>query len=161
MALVLSLVAAVASSAQSKRPITIDDLMKLKAVESPRVSPDGKWIAFTVTEMDLKEDKSETRIWMVPATGGDAIPMTSKGYSAESPRWSPDGKYLAFIASRGKDKDGDEEKPQVFTLNRLGGEAQQVTNVKQGVGGFEWSPDSSCLLLSIRDPKPEELTEDK
>ncbi len=162
LTLALSLAAAVGVLAQNaKRPVTIDDLMKLKAVESPRVSPDGKWIAFTVTEMDLKEDKSETRIWMVPAAGGEAIPMTSKGYSAESLRWSPDGKYLAFVASRGKDKDGDEEKSQVFTLNRLGGEAQQITNVKQGVGGFEWSPDSSRLLLSIRDPKPEELTEDK
>lgn len=144
-----------------KRPFVVDDFAKLKDVDSPRVSPDGKWIAYTVTETDLKEDKTETRVWMVPAAGGDAIPMTSKGYSAESPRWSPDGKYLSFLASRGKTKDGEDEKPQVFTLNRLGGEAQQVTNLKQGVSGYEWSPDGKRLVLLVRDPRPEELTEDK
>ncbi|MBK8809972.1 MAG: S9 family peptidase [Acidobacteria bacterium] len=145
----------------TKRPITIDDLVKMKTVASPRVSPDGKWIAYTVSEMDLKEDETETRIWMVATAGGEAIPMTSKGYSAESPRWSPDGKYLSFLASRGKDKDGDEEKSQVWTLNRLGGEAQQVTKLKQGVAGYEWSPDGKRLVLLVRDPKPEELTDDK
>ncbi len=148
-------------SQDAKRAITVDDLFKMKNVEDPRVSPDGKWIAYTVSEMDLKEDKSETRVWMVPAAGGEAIPMTSKGYSAGNPRWSPDGKYLAFVASRGKDKEGEDEPAQVWTLNRLGGEAQQVTKVKQGVSGFEWSPEGKRLVLLIRDPKPEELTEDK
>lgn len=144
-----------------KRPLAIDDFARLKGVESPRLSPDGNWIAYTITETDLKEDKTETRVWMVPAAGGEAIPMTARGYSADTPRWSPDGKYLSFLASRGKDKDGEDEKPQVWTLNRLGGEAQQITFVKQGVSGYEWSPDGKRLLLSIRDPRPEELTEDK
>lgn len=149
------------SAQESKRPITIDDFFKLKEVKDPKVSPDGKWIAYTVSEPDLKEDKKETRIWMVPAAGGEAIPMTAKGYSAGSPRWSPDGKFLSFLASRGKDKEGEEEKAQVWTLNRNGGEAQQVTNTKQGVSGYEWSPDGKRMLLLIRDAKPHELTEDK
>ncbi len=145
----------------TKRPITIDDFFKMKTVENPQISPDGKWIAYTVSEMDLKEDKSETRIWMVSTSGGEAIPMTAKGYSAGNPRWSPDGKYLSFLASRGKDKEGKDEPAQVWTLNRLGGEAQEITKVKQGVSGYEWSPDGKRLVLQIRDPKPEELTEDK
>lgn len=144
-----------------KRPVAIDDFARMKGVENPQVSPDGKWVAYTVTETDLKEDKTETRIWMVPTAGGEAIPMTSKGYSAGMPRWSPDGKYLSFLASRGKDKDGEEEKAQVFTLNRLGGEAQQITNTKQGVSGYEWAPDGKRMVLLLRDPRPEELTEDK
>lgn len=144
-----------------KRAITIDDFFKMKTVENPQVSPDGKWIAYTVAEMDLKEDETETRIWMVSSSGGEAIPMTAKGYSAENPRWSPDGKYLAFVASRGKDEEDEDLPSQVYTLNRLGGEAQAVTNVKQGVAGFEWSPDGKRMVLSIRDPKPFELTEDK
>ncbi len=148
-------------SQETKRAITTDDFFKMKTVENPQISPDGKWIAYTVSEMDLKEDKTETRIWMVLAGGGEAIPMTAKGYSADSPRWSPDGKYLSFLASRGKDKDGDEEKAQVWTLNRLGGEAQQITKVKQGVSGYEWSPDGKRLVLLLSDPKPEELTDDK
>lgn len=152
-----------AFSQDTKRPIEIDDFFSMKNVGNPQVSPDGKWIAYTLSTTDLKKDKSETRIWMVPAAGGDAIPMTAKGYSASRPRWSPDGKYLSFLAKRsesGEDKTDGEDKTQVWTLNRLGGEAQQVTKVKQGVSGYEWSPDGKRLVLLIRDPKPHELTED-
>ena len=140
---------------QDKKPVSIDDLVHVKRVNNPRISPDGKWIAYTVTEVDTAKDKSETRVWMIPAQGGDALPMTAKGYSASSPRWSPDNKYLSFLAEKA------EEKTQVYTLNRLGGEAQKLTDVKQGVSGFEWSPNGQQLVLVLRDPKPEELTEDK
>ncbi|MDH3492314.1 MAG: S9 family peptidase [Acidobacteriota bacterium] len=140
----------------AKRAITIDDYFKMKNIGNPVVSPDGKWIAFTVSELDLKKDKAETRVWMISSEGGEPIPMTSQGYSAGSPRWSPDGKYLSFVASKDK-----EEKPQVWALNRNGGEANQLTKVKHGVSGHEWSPDSKRLLLYIRDPKPHELTDDK
>ena len=142
-------------SQEIKRPISIDDILSLKSVRSPQISPDGKWIAFTVSEKDMEKDKSETRLWMIPAAGGEAIPMTAKGYSASRPRWSPDNKYLSFLASKG------DSKTQVWTLNRLGGEAQQLTKIVQGVSGHEWSPDGKRLVLSIRDPKPEELTKDK
>ncbi len=151
----LALTSFLAASQESKRPLTIDDLLSLKTVRNPKISPDGQWVAFTVSEIDMEKDKSETRIWMIPAKGGEAIPMTAKGYSAGAPKWSPDNKYLSFQAS----KDGG--KTQVWTLNRLGGEAQQLTNIKQGVSGHEWSPDGRRLLLSIRDPRPEELTKDK
>ena len=102
-----------------------------------------------------EDEKSETRIWMVPAQGGggDAIPMTAEGYSATRPRWSPDGKYLSFQASR------DEGETQVWVLNRLGGEAQQLTDVKQGISSYDWSPDGATLLLSIRDPEDEDADE--
>jgi len=146
---------------QTKKPITIDDFFKMKTVRSPQISPDGKWIAYTISETDLKKDKSETRVWMVKTSGGEAMPMTAKGYSAGNPRWSPDGKYLSFLAGRGEDSDGKPNKAQVWTLNRLGGEAQQITDVKQGVSGYEWSPDGKRLVLLARDLKPEELTEDK
>jgi dipeptidyl aminopeptidase/acylaminoacyl peptidase len=139
----------------TEHPLSIDDLINMKSVRNPEISPDGKWVAFTVSESDLEEDKSETRIWMIPSAGGEAIPMTGKGYSASQPRWSPDNKYLSFLAAK---NDG---KTQVWTLNRQGGEAQQLTKVIQGVSGHEWSPDGSRLLLQIRDPKPEELTKDK
>lgn len=81
--------------------------------------------------------------------------MTGKGYSASEPGWSPDNNYLSFLASK------DEGKTQVWTLNRKGGEAVQLTNIPQGVSGYEWSPGSKKLLLLIKDPKPEELTKDK
>ncbi len=144
-----------AFSQVKERPFSIDDAINLKTVRDPQISPDGKWIAYTVSNLDLKKDKSETRIWMIPVQGGDAIPMTGKGYSASQPKWSPDNKHLSFLASK---NDG---KTQVWTLNRQGGEGQQLTKIIQGVSGYEWSPDGQRLLLLIRDAKPEELTKDK
>lgn len=153
-----------AFSQTAARAITINDYFSLQTINDPRISPDGKWIAYTLKTTDLEKDASETRIWMVPATGGDPIPMTARGYSASRPRWSPDGKYLSFLARRsesGASKKDSEDQTQVWALNRLGGEAQQLTRVKQGVSGYEWSPEGKRLLLSITDPKPWELTEDK
>ncbi|MGV8947085.1 MAG: S9 family peptidase [Lutibacter sp.] len=144
------------SSQETKKAITIDDLMKLKSVSDPQISPDGKWIAYTTSEANLKKDKSETQLWMISALGGEAIPMTSKEfYTASEPRWSPDNKYLSFLAAI------PEGKAQVWTLNRNGGDAQQLTKIKQGVSGYEWAPDGKRILLSLKDPKPEELTADK
>ncbi len=137
------------------RPLTIDDLFKIKRVGSPELSPEGEWVAYTVTNTTLKEDKSKTRIWMAPALGGIPLPMTGEGSSANSPQWSPDGKYLSFLASR---KEG---KSQVWALDRRGGEAQQLTDIPQGVSAYKWSPDGKRLLLSLRDPKPEDLENDE
>lgn len=149
---------AMAAQAQpsEQRLLTIDDLMAMQRVGDPQISPDGRWVAYTVTQKDLDEDESLTRIWMASTDGGEAIPMTSVDSSASRPRWSPDNKYLSFTASRGEDA-----KTQVWRLNRLGGDAMQVTDVKQGVSDFAWSPDGSRLLLTIEDPRPADLTEDK
>ncbi len=135
------------------RNLTIDDFFQIKRVSDPQISPEGKWVAYTVTTLSLKTDKSERQIWMVPTAGGEAVPMTAKGVSSSQPRWSSDGKYLAFLSSRG----GDDAKTQVWTLNRSGGEAQQLTETIQGVDSFEWSPKSDRLLLVLQDPTPEEL----
>ena len=88
-------------SEEARPALQIEDMFKIKRVGSPQVSPDGQWVAYTVNTSSLEPGKSGTRIWMVPADGGDAIPMTAEGYSASSPDWSPDGKYLSFLATRG------------------------------------------------------------
>lgn len=138
---------AVPSSAiPQMRSLTVDDLFQIKSVGSPGISPDGQWVAYTVTTTSLEDEKSETRIWMIPSSGGEAIPMTAPGYSASNPKWSPDGKYLSFTASK------DDSKTQVWLLNRLGGEAQPLTDVDQGISNYDWSPDGTRLVLAIRDP---------
>ncbi len=134
------------------RALQIDDRFALRKVEEPRVSPDGAWVAFTVETIDLKKDDSETRVWMVPVAGGEALVMTAEGSSAGNPRWSPDGKYLSFLSDRKK------EKGQVFVLDRRGGEARQITDVQQGVEAYEWSPNGTRLVLVIEDPDPNDLS---
>jgi dipeptidyl aminopeptidase/acylaminoacyl peptidase len=142
-----ALVGYTALGAQEPRPLEIEDMFAIRSVGSPRVSPDGEWVAYTVSSTGLDEDARSTRLWMVPLAGGDPLPMTLEGESVGSPGWSPDGRWLSFLASRG---DGE---TQVWGLDRRGGEAQQLTEVEQGVNGYEWSPDGTRLLLSIRDPE--------
>lgn len=137
------------------RAITVDDVFEIHEVRDPQIADDGKWVAYTVATASLKKDKTETRIWMAPAGGGDAMVMTTEDVSSSHPRWSPDGKYLAFLSSR------NEGKTQVWLLNRMGGEAQQLTEAIQDVNDFAWSPDSKRLVLVLRDPSPEELDEAK
>ncbi len=133
------------------RLLTVDDYFRLGAVDDPQISPDGKWIAYTVKTYDLDEDKSYTRIWMVSAQGGEAVPMSAGEQTSSSPRWSPDGKYLAYLSAR------DEGKTQVWTLFRQGGEAVKRTDTAQDVSAFEWSPNGKKMVLILQDPKPAEL----
>ncbi len=133
------------------RNITIDDYFQIRDVSQPELSPDGQWVAYAVRTRILKDDKNEQRLWMVSASGGDAISLTAEGVTSSHPRWSPDGKFLAFLSARNAGKN------QVWLLDRRGGEAQRLTETAQGVDDFEWSPDSLRLVLILRDPKPEDL----
>ena len=145
-----------AAQASLPRPVTVDDLFGVKEAHEAQISPDGRMIAYAVNSNSLKEDKAESRIWMIPANGGEAIPLSAEGVSSSHPRWSPDGKHLAFLSTR-KDAEGNEAKAQVYLLNRMGGEAQRLTDTPQDVEDFEWSPDSRQLVLILRDPSLEEL----
>lgn len=138
------------------RPLGVDDLFEVREVHDAQISADAQFIAYTVTATSLKDDKDETRIWMVRAAGGDPIALTAEGVSSDHPRWSPDGKFLAFLSSR-KDADGDEGKTQVYLLNREGGEAERLTDAIQDVEDLAWAPDGKRLVLILRDPSPEEV----
>jgi dipeptidyl aminopeptidase/acylaminoacyl peptidase len=133
------------------RPMKIDDYFRFRDVGDPQISPDGKWVAYTISATDLEKESSETRIWMSPLDGGDAVPMTAKGKSAWRPRWSPDGRYLAFLSA------AKEGKTQVWTLFRKGGDSQPLTDILQGVRSYEWSPDSARMVLVLKDPRPEDV----
>src|SRR6185312_10124105 len=89
------------STAWAAKPMTIDDLLNVKSVSDPQVSPDGKSVAYVVAELDQSTDKSNSDIWMVPVAGGDARRLTTSAGTDTHPRWSPDGKSIAFSSNRG------------------------------------------------------------
>ena len=138
--------------AQTKRAITLDDHSRLVAVGDPQRSPDGAWVAYTVTTIDAEKDKRNTDVWMVKWDGTEQIRLTSSPDSESSPRWSPDGKYLAFLASRGTEEE-KKKGAQIWLLNRSGGEALKVSEVPGGLADIQWSPDSTRIAFVDR-PTP-------
>jgi dipeptidyl aminopeptidase/acylaminoacyl peptidase len=145
------LIPARAAATPKKRDITLDDLAKLQRVGAPVVSPDGAWVVYSVSQVDTKEDKSQTHLWMVKWDGSVDLQLTYGKEGASSPKFSPDGHYISFISSRPGPAKGD----QVWVMDRRGGEAEQFTAITdQEIGGYSWSPDSQKLLLTLR-PKNE------
>ncbi len=90
--------------AASPRSLTVDDYFRILTVDEPQISPDGKWVAYTVTTSDIEEDETTSRIWMVPAAGGEPVAHDRERESSSQPRWSPDGRYLAFLSARDEER---------------------------------------------------------
>ncbi|MFZ0815005.1 MAG: S9 family peptidase, partial [Candidatus Sulfotelmatobacter sp.] len=87
------------SFAQAKHPFTFEDMMKLKRVGEPEVSPDGKWVIFSVVDVDLAANTKTPHIWIVPTAGGEEREIIAD-QDADRPRWAPDGKRFAFISTK-------------------------------------------------------------
>src|SRR6267142_4770123 len=129
-----------AVSQEAKHPITFDDMIKLHRIAEPQVSPDGKWVAYTVATPDLEANRNASNIWLVPAAGGDAMQLTQSGKDS-SPVWSPDGKTIAFISARSGDS-------QVYLLSMEGGEPHPLTKLSTGADLVKWSPDGKMIALT-------------
>ncbi len=137
----------------SQRVIKIDDLHAFRDVRDLQISPDGKWVAYTVSTTDTAGDKSDTDVWMASWDGAQQLRMTSSPDAENAPRWSPDGRFLAFLSGR---TGGKARGTQVWLLDRNGGEAQQFTDVKGRLSSYDWSPDGKKLLLTVADREPGE-----
>ncbi|MEX1157484.1 MAG: S9 family peptidase [Thermomicrobiales bacterium] len=126
----------------SKRPIEAADLFRMNLVSDPQASPDRKQVAYTVTELDEKDNCYRAAIWLVPLAGGEPRRMTSGKHRDGQPRWSPDGQRLAFTSDRNLDGD---LKGQVWTIAVAGGEPTRLTSLAEGVEEFCWSPDGRSI----------------
>ena len=152
-----------------KRPIRPADIYRLPVIADPQVSPDGKWISYTLTTIDSLKDSRNSDVWMVNADGTQDIQLTSSPDGESKARWSPDGKWLSFLSSRQAAEPlatvGNESLPvtmtkvegaQVWLMDRRGGEGKRLTVIKGGIDDYAWSPDAKRLLLTITDAEPED-----
>ncbi|HEV8131685.1 MAG TPA: S9 family peptidase [Acidobacteriota bacterium] len=134
------LLAPLSSGAAEKKHFTVDDLLRVRRVSDPQLSPDGKWIAFTISELVWENNTRNSDIWLISSEGGEPRQLTHSPKRDDSPRWSPDGKQLAFISSR----DGS---PQVWLMGLDGGEPRKVTSIGTGADALVWSPDGQHLAF--------------
>ena len=153
-AALLTLVPAAPALAQ-KRALSPEDVFNIKDVRDPQRSPDGKWVAYTVSRAIRETDKNDTDVWMASWDGTDEIQLTSSPENESQPRWSPDNKYLAFVSSRQGAKGG-----QLWLMKRAGGEAVKVTDLKGGISDYAWAPDGKRLVFVVNEPDPRDPKDD-
>jgi len=123
------------------KPWTVDDVIAMKGVGEVAVSPDGKRIAYVVTERSIESNVSNSDVWIVAAAGGEARRVTSGPRADRAPQWAPDGSWIAFLSDR-----GDNRRMQVYGIDPDGGEAWQLTEHSSSVSGFRLSPDGKRVL---------------
>src|SRR3984893_17359248 len=140
---VLSFVFGFTAFAQAKHPFTFEDMMKLKRVGEPEVSPDGKWVIFSVVEVNLEANTKTPHIWVVPLAGGQEREIIAD-QDADRPRWAPDGKRFAFISTK-------EGGSQIWVADFDGAAGtvtgvHKITSIATEAGGELWSPDGKTIL---------------
>lgn len=142
---ILSIVIFSFANAQLKKPLTHETMLMMKRVGAPEISPDGKWVVFSVSDPSYVDKEVVNDLWIVPADNSAKPRKLTFGKGSESGyKWSPDSRYVAFAAKR-----EDDEVSQIYIMNiREGGEAQRFSNISTGAGSPQWSPDGKMILFT-------------
>ena len=136
------------AAAQAKHPFTFEDMMQLKRVGEPVVSPDSKWVAFSAVDVSLDANTKTPHLWIIPVAGGEAKRLTpATGPGEDRIRFSPDGKSVIFESDRGG---GTQIWLQPFdsATGTLTGDARKVTSISTEASGGTWSPDGKWVLFT-------------
>lgn len=143
--ILLLIVVTTTVQAQTKKTITHESMWMLKRVGAPEISPDGKWVVFSLQDPSYNEKEVRNDLWIVAADGSSkARRLTFSKASEQGYKWSPDSKMIAFSTKREED-----EVPQLYIMNiKEGGEAQRFTNISTGAAAPQWSPDGKMLLFT-------------
>ncbi len=131
---------------------TLDQIVSLRRVAAPAISPDGRHVAYTVRDTDWVANAFVTQIWLADIGSEQPRPLTQGKKNSNAPAWAPNGRSIAFGSER-------TEKRQVFVLDMAGGDAAQLTSADEGVTGFAWSPDGATIAFVTRDPPPPAMKE--
>jgi dipeptidyl aminopeptidase/acylaminoacyl peptidase len=130
-----------ASAVAAGSPVRFDELAKLDRIGSFDVSPDGKWVVYSVGTPVIAENRTKSAIWIAPAGGGAPRLLTTGDKRDSDPLFSPDGRRVAFLSNR----DGTS---QIWTVDLAGGEPSKATSFPTDVNGFQWSPDGKWYLIT-------------
>lgn len=131
-----------AAAPGAKHGLTVDDMLAMQRISAPDVSPDGRWVAFTVRDTDLEANRGRTDVWLASTDGKDVRRLTTHPEADGDPRFSADGAWIYFLSSRSGSS-------QVWRLRTSGGEAEQVTKVGTDLNGFALFPDGGRILAAI------------
>lgn len=131
----------------ARTPVTATDLLRIRQLESPALSPDGRWVAYVVKSIEPKPDDAHdwvyrSHLWLAATDGSSPPRQLTQSAGNSAPAWSPAGDRLAFVRTF------DKEKPQVWILPLTGGEAWALTKLETGAANPTWSPDGSRLLFT-------------
>jgi len=136
------------SAVAQTHPFSFNDLMAVRRVGAPQLSPDGKWIAYDASTIDLANNMRKSAIYLVPSSGGASRQITEGTKQDEGPAWSPDGKTIAYVSNR------DGAAKQIYLWDVATGATRKISNLQGGAGSVKWLPDGSGVV-AVSDVNPD------